>query len=81
MPAILGFILAHWGTIVKIVLGILGIYFATSVIGPIISGVQQAAPGIGAMVGSMGMMFVLLPPLFMMMMFMNMMAVLMRVFE
>ena len=32
-------------------------------------GLQQAAPGLGAMVGSLGVMFSLLPPMLMLMMF------------
>jgi hypothetical protein len=42
-------------------------------------GLQQAAPGLGTMVGSLGMMFSLLPPLLMMMMFMWMFSSFTRV--
>ena len=35
----------------------------------ITQGLQQAAPGLGAMVGSLGVMFSLLPPVLMLMMF------------
>jgi len=43
-------------------------------------GLQQAAPGLGMMVGSIGMLFALLPSVFMIMMFMWMFSSLTRVF-
>ena len=46
----------------------------------ITSGLQQAAPGLGMMVGSVGMLFALLPSVFMIMMFMWMFSSLTRVF-
>jgi len=46
----------------------------------ITSGLQQAAPGLGMMVGSVGMLFALLPPVLMIMMFMWMFSSLTRVF-
>jgi hypothetical protein len=42
-------------------------------------GLQQAAPGLGAMVGSLGIMFTLLPPLLMVMMFTWMLSTFMRI--
>jgi hypothetical protein len=42
-------------------------------------GLQQAAPGLGAMVGSIGLMFSLLPPLLMLMMFTLMLSTFMRI--
>lgn len=42
-------------------------------------GLQQAAPGLGAMVGSIGIMFTLLPPLLMLMMFTWMLSTFTRI--
>lgn len=44
-------------------------------------GVQQASPGLGAMIGAMGMMFAILPPMFMMMMFMQMFSSMIGMFS
>jgi hypothetical protein len=46
----------------------------------IASGLQQAAPALGAMVGSVGMLFAVLPAMLMMMMFMWMFSTITRVF-
>ena len=45
------------------------------------TGVQQAAPGIGAAVGSVGMMFSLLPVMMMFMMMMSMFTMMLRLVE
>jgi len=47
----------------------------------IVGGVQQAAPGIGAAIGSIGMMFSLLPVMFMFMMMMSMMTMMLKLIE
>lgn len=49
--------------------------------GAIISGVQQASPGIGAMMASTGMLFTLLPSMIMFMMMMWIMTTFARLFE
>jgi len=46
----------------------------------ITGGLQQVAPALGAMIGSIGMLFALMPPILMLMMFMWMFSSLMRVF-
>jgi hypothetical protein len=46
----------------------------------ITGGLQQAAPALGMMVGSIGMLFALLPSVLMIMMFMWMFSTLMRAF-
>jgi hypothetical protein len=46
----------------------------------ITQGLQQAAPGLGAMIGSLGTMFSLLPPMLMLMMFTWMLSTFTRLF-
>ena len=63
LSAIIGIILA--------VMGGIGAYFMWQWGAAITTGVQQAAPGIGAMIGVLGMVMAMLP-VFMIMMFMMM---------
>ena len=62
-------ILAWLPRIMLIVMGALGAYFMWQWGSAITQGVQQAAPGLGAAVGAVGMLFALLPIFFMFMMF------------
>jgi len=59
----------------------LGLWFFAQSGSAIVGGIQQAAPGLGTAVGSIGMMFSLLPVMFMMMMFMWLMTSMLRIFE
>jgi len=71
-------------TIIAIILAVMGgiwTYFSWQWGSAITTGVQQAAPGIGAMVGALGMVFALFPVIMMMMlmyMFMSMFIGLVR---
>jgi len=81
MAWVLPIILANLDKILLAIgLGI-SIWFATQTLGALTTGVQQAAPGLGAAIGSIGMMFSLLPVMFMMMMFMWLMTSMLRIFE
>jgi len=62
LSAIIGIILA--------VMGGIGAYFMWQWGAAITTGVQQAAPGIGAMVSALGMVMAMLPVFMMFMMFM-----------
>lgn len=62
--AILGAIMAIGGG--------MGLWFFWQTGSSILSGVQQASPGIGQMVASIGMLFTLMPPILMMLMMMSM---------
>jgi len=72
-------------TIIGIILAVMGgtgAYFMWQWGSAITTGVQQAAPGIGAMVGALGMVMSLIPVFMIMMflmMFMNMFMVLARI--
>lgn len=70
----------HFWQLLGIAFGISSLYFYWQAGSSIITGVQQVAPGIGAMVASVGMLFSLLPPLIMMMMMMWMMSTFMQLF-
>ena len=45
-----------------------------------VKGLEQIAPALGAMIGSIGMLITLMPVMFILMMFMNMFSTLMNVF-
>ena len=47
----------------------------------ITKGLEQTSSGLGAMIGSLGMMFTLLPPMMMVMMFGWMMSTMAKIFE
>jgi len=68
--------------IILAVMGGIGAYYLWQWGSAITTGVQQAAPGIGAMVGALGMVMAMLPVFMMMMflvMFMNMFMSLARI--
>ena len=68
--------------IIMAVMGGIGAYFAWQWGSAITQGVQMAAPGIGAMVGALGMVMAMLPVFMIMMflmMFMNMFMSLARI--
>lgn len=67
--------------VLPIVGGAMLLWWAGSSASAIQQGIQTAAPGIGAGIASLGMMFSLLPMFFMMMMFMSMMTMMIKVLE
>jgi len=73
--AILGAIARY---IIPIVIGIFTGWFLFSAGSQVLSGLQYAAPGLGAAVGSIGMMFSLFPMFMMMFMMMSMMTMIMK---
>jgi len=64
--------LGNIARIIMLIMGAIGVYYMYQWGSAITQGVQQAAPGIGAMVGAIGMIFALMP-IIMMMMFLFMM--------
>lgn len=81
LVAIGSWLAQHFWQIYKIALGLLGLYYAWQFGGAIISGVQQATPGVGQMVAGIGMIFTLLPPIIMMMMMMWILSTFMQLFQ
>jgi hypothetical protein len=76
-----------WISILKLILlgGLagavgVGLYHFFNIGQTFVSGLQQVAPALGAMLGSVGMLITIMPIMFMMMMFMNMFSTLMNVF-
>jgi hypothetical protein len=73
-----------WWLLLKILLAVafggIGLWHFWNWGQAITSGLQQVAPGLGMMVGSIGMLFALLPSMLMIMMFMWMFSSLMRAF-
>jgi len=67
--------------VIPIIMGATAIWWLWSSGSAIQQGIQQAAPGLGAAVGSIGMMFSLLPMMLMFMMFMSMMTMMMKIIE
>jgi len=67
--------------VIPIILGGTAIWWLWSSASAIQVGIQQAAPGLGAAVGSVGMMFSLMPVMMMFMMFMSMFTTMMKLFE
>lgn len=67
--------------VIPIVMGGIAIWWLASSATSIQQGVQQAIPGIGAAVGSIGMLFSLLPVMMMYMMLFSMMTMFMKIFE
>jgi len=67
--------------VIPIILGGTAIWWLWSSASAVQTGVQQAAPGIGAAVGSVGMMFSLLPVMMMFMMMMSMFTMMLRLVE
>jgi hypothetical protein len=57
-----------------------GLYHFFNIGQAFVSGLQQVAPVLGAMIGSVGVLITIMPIMFMMMMFMNMFSTLMGVF-
>ena len=76
-PAIIGTILRY---ALPIVLTIFTGWFLFSAGGSVLQGIQQAAPGLGAMFGSIGMMFSMFPMFMMMFMMMSMMTMIIKAF-
>jgi hypothetical protein len=58
----------------------IGLYHFFNVGQAFVKGLEQIAPALGAMIGSVGMLITIMPIMFMMMMFMNMFSTLMNVF-
>jgi len=76
-----------WTTILWIILlgGLagavgIGLYHFFNIGQTFVSGLQQVAPALGAMIGSVGMLMTMMPVMFMMMMFMQMFSSIMNVF-
>jgi hypothetical protein len=76
-----------WTTILWIILaggfaGFVGIslYHYFNVGQTFVKGLEQVAPALGAMLGSIGILMTMMPIMFIMMMFMNMFSTLMGVF-
>jgi len=67
--------------ILPLIFGGIAAWWAVSAGSAVQTGIQQAAPGIGAAVGSMGMMFSLLPVMMMFMMMMSMMTMMFKLVE
>jgi len=76
--AILGAIARY---LIPILVGVFTGWFLFSAGQQVLTGVQYAAPGLGAAVGTIGMMFSLFPMFMMMFMMMSMMTMLMRALE
>jgi len=64
-----------------VILGGMGLWFMFNLGQQVLTGVQYAAPGLGAAFGSIGMMFSMFPMMMMMFMMMSMFTMLMKVFE
>jgi hypothetical protein len=58
----------------------IGLYHFFNIGQTFVKGLEQIAPALGAMIGSIGMLITIMPIMFMMMMFMNMLSTLMNVF-
>jgi hypothetical protein len=67
--------------LIPIIIGIFTGWFLFSAGQQVLTGVQYAAPGLGAMVGAMGLMFSMFPAMLMMFMMMSMMTMVIRAFE
>jgi hypothetical protein len=59
----------------------IGLYHFFNIGQAFVKGLEQVAPALGAMIGSIGMLITLMPVMFIMMMFMNMFSTLMNVFS
>jgi len=67
--------------VIPIILGATAVWWLWSSGSAVQAGMQQAAPGLGAAVGSIGLMFSLLPVMMMYMMFFSIFTVMFKLVE